>query len=390
MSHNLDTIPGDDGFWMPAEFEPHAGSWMLWPERHDNWRAGAQPAQLAFAAVATAIAQFEPVTVGASAAQYEFAREQLPEAVRVVEMSSNDAWMRDVGPTCVTNKAGVVRGIDWHFNAWGGLQGGLYFPWDQDDLVARKVLEIEGLDRYRAPLVLEGGAIHVDGEGTVLVTEQCLLNPNRNPQRSRGDIEALLCDWLGASHVVWLGEGVINDETDGHVDNLACFARPGEICLTWTDNRRDPQWRVSNDALKRLTAARDAQGRRFKVHKLPLPGPLRTTDAEAAGVMSREGVKPREAGERLAGSYANFYIANGGIVVPLLDPKRDGDALAALKRVFRDRRVVGVPAREILLGGGNIHCITQQIPAAIRRRQPKSGGRAAPPATGPRSGRSHA
>jgi agmatine deiminase len=370
MSHTLDTTPAADGFWMPAEFEPHAGTWMLWPERQDNWRGGALPAQAAFAAVANAIAGFEPVTVGASAAQYEFAREQLPEAVRVVELSSNDAWMRDVGPTCVVNAAGVVRGIDWQFNAWGGLDGGLYFPWDQDDLVARKVLDTENLDRYRAPFILEGGAIHVDGEGTVLVTEECLLNPNRNPQLTRADLEARLCAWLGVSRVVWLGAGVINDETDGHVDNLACFARPAEVCLTWTDNRRDPQWRVSNDALERLMAARDARGRGFKVHKLPAPGPLKMTAAEAAGVASREGAKPRLAGERLAGSYANFYLANGGVVVPLLDPKKDGIALAVLRRVFRDRRVVGVPAREILLGGGNIHCITQQIPAAVRRRRP--------------------
>ena len=258
MSHTLDTTPAADGFWMPAEFDVHAGTWMLWPERQDNWRAGAQPAQQAFAAVATAIAQFEPVTVGASGAQYEFARDQLPEAVRVVELTSNDAWMRDVGPTCVVNTAGLVRGVDWRFNAWGGFEGGLYFPWDQDDLVARKVLEIEGLDRYRAPFILEGGALHVDGEGTVLVTEECLLNPNRNPQFTRGQLEAELCDWLGVSQVIWLGLGVINDETDGHVDNLACFARPGEICLTWTDNRRDPQWRISSDALERLMAARDA------------------------------------------------------------------------------------------------------------------------------------
>ena len=356
---------------MPAEYEPHAGTWMLWPERRDNWRSGAQPAQRAFAAVATAIAGFEPVSVGAIANQYEAARALLPEAVRVVEISSNDAWMRDVGPTCVVNAAGDVRGIDWPFNAWGGLNGGLYFPWDQDDLVARKVLEIEACDRYRAPLILEGGSIHVDGEGTVLVTEQCLLNANRNPHLSREDIEAQLRAYLGVSTVIWLGEGVINDETDGHIDNLACFARPGEVCLTWTDNRRDPQWQVSHDALERLLLARDARGRRLKVHKLPQPRALTLSAAEAAGVQSRDGVKARQAGERLAASYANFYIANGGVVMPLLDPRSDAAAMAVLQRVFPDRQVVGVPGREILLGGGNIHCITQQIPSVLRRRKPR-------------------
>ena len=169
---------------------------------------------------------------------------------------------------------------------------------------------------------------------------------------------------------------MVNDETDGHIDNLACFARPGEVCLTWTDNRRDPQYAVSLDALQRLQLARDAQGRRFKVHKLPQPGPLRSTEAEAAGVLQAAGSKPRPAGERLAGSYVNFYLANAGVVMPLLDPRRDEQALQVLRRVFPERTVVGVPAREILLGGGNIHCITQQVPAALRRASPLRARRA--------------
>ena len=170
--------------------------------------------------------------------------------------------------------------------------------------------------------------------------------------------------------MIWLGEGVINDETDGHVDNLACFARPGEICLTFPASRRDPQWVVSNDALERLHAARDARGRRIKVHKLPSPGPLKMTAAEAAGVLHRAGSRPRPAGERLAASYANFYLCNGGVIMPLLDRRTDAAALARLRRIFPERRVVGVPGREILLGGGNIHCITQQVPAARLRRRP--------------------
>jgi agmatine deiminase len=263
--------------------------------------------------------------------------------------------------------------VDWHFNAWGGLHGGLYFPWDQDELVARKVLEIEGRERYRAPIINEGGAIHVDGEGTALVTEECLLNGNRNPELSRERLEGYLRDYLGVSSIIWLGKGVFNDETDGHIDNLACFARPGEVCLTWTDNKRDPQYNISLDAWERLSDARDARGRRLKVIKLPMPGPLTLTAKEAQGVVAREDTKPRKAGERLAASYVNFYIANGGIVVPLLDSRTDRAALARLQRVFPERRVVGVPAREILLGGGNIHCITQQVPAAgVKRRRSHS------------------
>ena len=368
MTLTLASTPAADGFRMPGEFAAHAGCWMLWPERPDNWREAARPAQLAFAQVAAAIAQFEPLTVGASSAHYRTARALLSERVRLVEMAHDDAWMRDVGPTCVVNGRGAVRGVDWHFNAWGGLDGGLYFPWDQDELVARKVLECEALARYRAPMVNEGGAIHVDGEGTALVTEECLLNPNRNPSLSRGDVERLLRAYLGVSQIIWLGRGVFNDETSGHVDNLACFARAAEVCLTWTERRRDPQYAISRDAWERLHDARDARGRRLRVTRLPMPGPLTLHAREAAGIVAREGSKPRRAGERLAASYVNFYIANGGIVMPLLDARTDRLAAARLRRLFPGRRVVGVPSREILLGGGNIHCITQQIPAGMRRR----------------------
>jgi len=352
---------------MPGEFEPHSGCWMLWPERPDNWRLGGKPAQEAFVAVATAIAGTEAVTVGASAGQFANARRLLPSQVRVVEMSSNDAWMRDVGPTFVVNDRGGVRGVDWMFNAWGGLQGGLYFPWDRDEAVAQKVLEIEGRDRYRAPFILEGGAIHVDGQGTCITTEECLLNPNRNPQLTRTDLERHLGQYLGVETVVWLGRGVHLDETDGHVDNLCAYTRPGEVVLSWTNDRADPQYDISRDACERLMAARDARGRRFKVHKLVQPGPLHLTREEARGVDAADGTKPREAGARLAGSYVNFYLGTRRVVVPTLDAKRDGAALRKLASLFPGREVVGVPGREILLGGGNIHCITQQVPAPARR-----------------------
>jgi agmatine deiminase len=221
-------------------------------------------------------------------------------------------------------------------------------------------------------MVNEGGAIHVDGEGTALVTEQCLLNPNRNPRFERSDVEQRLREFLGVSQIIWLGRGVVNDETSGHIDNLACFVRPGVVCLSWTDRRRDPQYVISLDAFERLQQARDARGRRLRVVRLPLPGPLYMRAREAAGIIAQEGSRPRGAGERLAASYVNFYIANGGIVMPLLDARTDALAAARLKRLFPGRRVVGVPAREILLGGGNIHCITQQIPSGTRSRSPSA------------------
>src|SRR3984885_2570771 len=298
---------------MPAEFERHSGCWMLWPERPDNWRSGAKPAQAAFAAIASAIASGEPVTVGVSAAQFQNARSRLPREVRVVEVSSNDAWIRDCGPTFVIDAKGRRRGVDWTFNAWGGL---------------------------------EGGAIHVDGQGTCLTTEECLLNPNRNPGFTRSDIEEQLRRYLGVSTVIWLGQGVYLDETGGHIDELACFTSPGHVVLSWTSDRQDPQYEISRDAYERLSKARDARGRGLTIHKIHQPGPLYMTAEEAAGIDLRAGTHPRKAGDRLPASYINFYIANKCVVMPQFDRRHDAAAARTLKRLFPTRKVGGIPTRE--------------------------------------------
>ena len=205
---------------------------------------------------------------------------------------------------------------------------GLYFPWDRDDEVAQKVLELEGADRYRTSFVLEGGAIHVDGQGTCLTTEECLLNPNRNPnltpRRHRGELRR----YLGVTTVIWLGRGVHLDETGGHIDELACFTSPGHVALTWTRDREDPQYEISHDAYLRLSKARDARGRALTIHKIHQPGPLYMTAEEAAGIDQRAGSRPRKAGDRLPASYINFYIANKCVVMPLYDKRHDAAAIA--------------------------------------------------------------
>jgi agmatine deiminase len=357
------TDPQADGFHMPAEWEPHERTYLIWPERTDNWRLGAKPAQAAFLGVAEAVARSEPVTVLVSTRQWEHARASCSPSVRVVEMTTDDAWARDTGPTFVVDRSRAERrGVDWIFNAWGGLDGGLYFPWANDDLVAAKVCELEGVGRYRAPLVLEGGSVHVDGEGTCLTTEECLLNPNRNPGLSRAEIEALLRAYLGIEKVIWIPRGVYGDETDGHIDNLACFTRPGRVLLTWTEAAGDPQAEISREARQVLESATDARGRPLDVGLVPVPGPLTVTEKEAAGVDASELARPRRVGDRMAGSYVNFFIANSAIVHPLLDDGRDAEVGDLLGKEFPDRRIEGVPGREILLGGGNIHCITQQVP----------------------------
>jgi agmatine deiminase len=367
MPHTIGRSPREDGYRMPGEYEPHAGTWMLWPTRTDTWRLGAKPAQDAFVAVASAIAEFEPVTIGVVSGQFEHVRSRMPESVRVVEISSNDAWMRDIGPTFVVNREGGVRGIDWGFNAWGGLNGGLYFPWDQDLLVKQKVLEIERLDRYDLQhFILEGGSVHVDGEGTLITTEQCLLHKNRNPQLTKGQIEAVLRDSLNIDKIIWLPRGMLHDETDGHIDEVAAFVRPGVVVMSWTDNRRDPQYEVLNEAYKHLTRARDAQGRRLEIHKLHLPQPLAITGEEAGRIDRASHSYSRRAGTLLAATYVNFYICNGGVIMPGFGDSNDAGACAMLSRLFPERKVVQINTREIALAGGNIHCITQQQPKGQR------------------------
>jgi len=362
MSKTIDSTPRADGFRMPGEFEPHEQLWMLWPQRPDNWRLGAKPAQRSWVQVATAISAFEPVTVGVNHDQYENARNQLPADVRVVEISCNDAWMRDFGPTFVLNDEGEVRLVDWDFNAWGGLYDGLYFPWDKDLMVPLKVAELERVDRYRAPLVMEGGSIHVDGEGTVITTEECLLSPGRNPQLTREEIERHLGDYLNVDKVIWLAKGIDPDETNGHVDDVACFVRPGVVLAAITEVEDDWRYDLLQDNLRRLQDAKDARGRKLEVHTMPMPAIVTYTADEVRGIDSAEGTIPRAVGDKTAASYLNFLIVNGGVIMPVFDDPNDAVAMATLQRLFPDRKVVTVPGREIVLGGGNVHCITQQQP----------------------------
>ena len=362
------TYPRLDGFRMPGEFEPHQGCLMIWPSRPGSWPFAAQAARRAFAAVASAIAESETVWMLAGADCIESARTMLPSTVRILPVESDDAWARDVGPTFVVNDRGELRGVDWQFNAWGGEYDGLYPSWDKDDAVAGAVCELLGVDCYDAhPFVLEGGSIHADGEGTVLVTETCLLSPGRNPSLTRSQIEENLCRYLGAEKVLWLPRGIDGDETNEHVDNVCAFTRPGEVVLAWTDDQDDPQYACSSACLERLFQLTDARGRELVVHKLPIPSrPVRITDDDLNGFIFEEGEDRREAGERLAASYVNFYIANGAVVVPAFNDPNDAVAVNRLAQLFPGRRIVPVPARDILVGGGNIHCITQQIPQGGR------------------------
>lgn len=231
--------------------------------------------------------------------------------------------------------------------------------------MAQKILELEHCARYRTQgFVLEGGAIHVDGQGTLITTEECLLHPSRNPSHSRDAIEALLRSYLCVAVIIWLPEGLWSDETNGHVDNFCCFIRPGEVLLAWTDDPKDPNHSRCQAALAVLTQAKDAQGRSLTVHKMPLPAPIYASIEECAGVDTAEYSQARDPSIRLAASYINFLIVNGGIIAPSFGDPQDTEAAKRLQALFPERRICMIPSREILLGGGNIHCITQQQPRA--------------------------
>lgn len=360
------TTPRQDGFRMPAEFEPQERIYMIWPQRTDNWRAGAKPAQEAYANVAEAISRFTPVTMLVNCDQYANARARLSENIRVLEMSSNDAWCRDCGPTFLVNDKGERRACDWSFNAWGGLVDGLYFPWNMDDALAQKICELEDTDSYRTDdFVLEGGSIHVDGEGTVLTTEMCLLSEGRNSHLSKEGIEEKLKEYLGCGKVLWLKDGIDPDETNGHVDDVACFVRPGEVACIYTENESDPFYQVAQENYKALCKMTDAKGRRLKVHKVCTPAkPVLMEGAETIDRVA--GSVLRENGEFCIASYLNYLVTNRGVIVPQYDDAHDELALAQLKEIFPEKEIVGVRTREVVFGGGNIHCITQQLPYKLQ------------------------
>lgn len=374
--------PEEDGFFMPGEFEPHRGCILIWPERPGSWIYGAVAARKAFRNVIAAIAESEKVYVAVGEKGMESAKEMLLEGtddawrenVELFHAETDDAWARDVAPTFLVSGQRIVRAVNWEFNAWGGAVDGLYASWEKDNAFAGFFAEKYGYEYYdAAPFVLEGGSIHSDGEGTVLVTESCLLSRGRNPGLSKAEIEERLKQYLGAEKVLWLPRGIYLDETNEHVDNVCAFIRPGEVVLAWTDNETDPQYLLSKQCLDYLEQERDARGRKLIVHKLPIPDvPVCITEEELAGYDFEEGEDEREAGERLAASYVNFYFSNGAVVMPVFggeNEESDRRAVSMMERLVPERKVIPVYARDILVGGGNIHCITQQIPAGSRRQK---------------------
>ncbi len=359
------TTPKNDGFHMPGEFEPHHGTVMVFPERPGSWGADPAEAQKAFSMIAARLSQCEQVYMLVNDRTAKTAAAMLPDGVKLLHIDTDDSWARDIAPTFVRSAAGSLRGISWQFNAWGGDFDGLYTDYENDDAAADAFCKALGVPCYNArPFVLEGGAIHSDGEGTVLVTEACLLSGGRNPQMTKQQITKTLCEYLGAEKVIWIPYGIYNDETNEHIDNICAFTAPGEVVLAWCENPDDPQYAMSQADFDVLSKETDAKGRRLRITKLPVPHkPVCVTAEECGGYIFADGEDTREPGERLAASYVNFYFGNDCVLVPQFGGEYAADdarACEILRGCIPDREIVPVPARVILLGGGNIHCITQQ------------------------------
>lgn len=348
MSKRLDAddpCPARDGFAMPAEWEEHTRTWMCWPCRMDAWGSpdGLLRAKQAFARVARAISTFEPVVMAVRPQDSAEPKLACSGRIETFEVALDDSWARDIGPTFLAHPEGRKAAVQWQFNAWGNK----FHPYGEDaQFAARTAAAVDTLT-YFAPLVCEGGAIHTDGAGTLLTTEQCLLNDNRNPQLDRQQIEERLALFTGARRIIWLGSGFSDHETDGHIDNIACFAAPGRVIVGVPSSRAHPDYEPVMDALFRLNNARDAEGRKLEIVEVEQP---RTRREDWQGRM-------------LQASYINFYLPNGGIVMPSFDDPNDEKARAVIADCFPGRDLLQLDALDIVQGGGGIHCITQQEPA---------------------------
>lgn len=362
---NRITTPRNDEYYMPFEGNKHSGTIILLPYRKDTWRANARPALNEYKNVIKAIAKFEPVYVGISPKIYKTVASQFEglDNVKPFKVKYNDSWARDTSPIFVTNGQ-HLRAVDFRFNAWGGEVDGLYSNYKDDDAFAHFVDRKLKIQEYRLEaFILEGGSIHVDGEGTCIVTKACLLSKGRNPTMSQNEIEEMLKTYLNVSKVIWLEHGIYNDETNEHVDNMACFIKPGVVALAWTDDKEDPQYKFSSEAYKLLRKSTDALDRPIKVVKVKLPKPIYSNDTDAKGIRSgKYNAVPRVAGTRLAASYINFYQGENFVIMPGFGDPQDAVAKKQLQALYPNKEVIQIYSREILLGGGNIHCITMQIP----------------------------
>ena len=344
--------PKEKKYYMPAEWYPHKCCWMQWPYNNPNHNGyGAIPSwshfdfekgRLAWANVANSIVKFEQVKMITHPDEIRKAKKLLDSKIEIIEFKIDDCWARDSGAIFLLNDKNMLGGIDWEFNGWGKFK-----PYDSDNKIAKFMIENSSAAYFKNQMILEGGSIHVDGEGTLLTTEQCLLNKNRNPKLSKKEIEKNLKEYLNINKIIWLKNGT-DEGTDGHVDNIACFVKPGTILSLSCKDKNDPFYEKINENLEILKTSTDSKGRRLNIIELE---------------MSYKRLIPND---DEPSSYINFYIANNGIVMPSFeDEKADYNAKTIVQSIFPDRKIISINGIDISMGGGNVHCITQQQPMSV-------------------------
>ena len=343
--------PAELGFYMPAEWRHHAATWLSWPKDPETWPDRVPQAEHIFLQMMEALSPHETVNLLVNDdATERLVRQRctFPGAgnIRYHQIETVDSWIRDYGPNFLINREGRLGYNDWIFNAWGNK----YEELKKDDAIPEQLEKVLDVPRFEPGIVMEGGSIDVNGDGCVLTTEQCLLNPNRNPSLSRAEIEKHLQDYLGIQKVLWLGEGIVGDDTDGHIDDIARFVNSNVIVCALEDDPQDANYELLHDNFKRLQKMSNAHEQPFEIVTLPMPGAVGGSSTDSRNL------------DRLPASYANFYIANNVVLAPIFDHANDQRALDTLQRLFPDRRVVGINCEPLVWGMGTIHCVTQQQP----------------------------
>ena len=346
--------PAELGFFMPAEWHPHTATWLSWPKDPLTWPERVPQVQEIFLQMIAALVPHETVNLLVDDAETEALVRQrcvfpAGKNIRFHQLQTVDSWIRDYGPNFLLNReTRELAYNDWVFNAWGNK----YEELKRDDTIPARLEATLGVRRFAPEIVLEGGSIEVDGNGIVMTTEQCLLNPNRNPGLGETVIKNYLKSYLGVERILWLGEGIVGDDTDGHIDDIARFVATDTIVCALEDDPEDANYELLQDNLRRLQKAKDLDGRNFEIVTLPMPGVVAAANDNSPRAL-----------DRLPASYANFYIANNVVLAPIFGHKNDQRALDTLQRVFPTRRIVGINCEPLVWGMGTIHCVTQQQPA---------------------------
>lgn len=347
-----------------AEFEKHHGTIAMFPFRNDIWRDNAVHMQKYMIELINIISHYEPVYLFCKREFLPLLDDKIRDNIFVIPCDYNDIWARDIAPTFIRNGR-KIQCVDWQFNAWGGKKEGAYYPWDDDDRFAKRVAEYFKLPCNRNELVLEGGGLISNGQGILFSTKSVVLNRNRNPFKKCDFVREQILKATCSNDLIWIDQGLAFDETNGHIDNLMGFVNSKEICLAWTDDKKNPNYKRVRKAYKLLNSINTIEGEKYKIHLIPLPPLQYMKDEETNGLWRHQNALPRNAGDILPASYLNYYLINGAVLIPSFGCEQDLQVKALFEVIFHERDVIQIYSREPLLGGGGIHCLLHEIPVFV-------------------------